>query len=243
VQARAARVIVEVQAPLLPLLTQSGFANLVPRGQQLPPFDVQAPLLSLPGIFATTLATIPAKVPYLSVNADRIESWRTRLSEWPGLRVGIAWQGNADYEFDRQRSIPLAEFAPLAEVPGVRLLSLQKFDGLDQLAALRDRFGIVDLAPQLDLDGAFLDTAAVMLNLDLVITSDSAVAHLAGALGVPVWMALAAVPEWRWLRERDDSPWYPTMRLFRQRRRGDWHEVFQRIAAQLQPLAAARQCG
>ncbi len=170
------------------------------------------------GIFQTTLDTIPAaSVPYLAVDAERARAWRTRLQEWPGLqgwtglRVGITWQGNAGYEFDSQRSIPLAEFAPLADVPGVRLLSLQKYEGLDQLAALRDRFDIVDLGSQLDLDGAFLDTAAVMLNLDLLITSDTAAAHLAGALGVPVWMAVAATcSEWALaVALRDDMPLVP----------------------------------
>ncbi len=243
VQARAKNVVVEVQAPLLPLLTQSGFAGLVPRGEPRPRFDAHAPLLSLPGNFATTLETVPAAVPYLAVNADRVERWRDRLHEWPGLRIGITWQGNPGFECDRLRSIPLAEFAPLAEVPGVRLLSLQKYDGLDQLAAVGGRFEVVDLGSRLDLDGAFLDTAAVMLNLDLVITSDTVAAHLAGALAAPVWLGVSASPEWRWLRDREDSPWYPSMRLFRQRQHGDWTDVFRRMAVELRRLAAAGQSG
>ncbi len=239
VRARAQHVWVEVQAALMPLLAQSGFTGLVPRGDQLPPFDVQAPLLTLPGVFGTTLENIPTQVPYVSVDSARVVRWRERLSEWPGLRVGISWQGNPEYEFDRHRSIPLAAFEPLARVPGVRLISLQKHFGLDQLSALAGRFEVVDLGAELDRDGAFLDTAAVMQNLDVVITSDTVGAHLAGALGARVWMAVSIVPEWRWLRDREDCPWYPSMRLIRQRERGNWDELMQRVAAELGKLPGA----
>ena len=131
------------------------------------------------------------------------------------------------------RSIPLKCFAPLAEVQGVRLLSLQKGPGSEQLAEVDNRFMVIDLTSRLDQEGAFLDTAAVMHSLDLVITSDTATAHLAGALGVPVWLALCAAPDWRWMLERTDSPWYPSMRLFRQRTLGDWQVVFENMAAEL----------
>ncbi len=142
---------------------------------------------------------------------------------------------------DRFRSIPLAEFAPLAEVPGVQLVSLQKHAGSEQLAELDGRFDVVDLAASLDAEtGAFMDTAAVMCSLDLVVTSDTAAAHLAGALGVPTWLAVSSSPEWRWMHERTDSPWYPTMRLFRQREQGDWASVFAAMKAALAERVAGR---
>src|SRR5207248_11489066 len=128
----------------------------------------------------------------------------------------------------------LARFAPLAGVEGVRLVSLQKGPGVEQLHVLAGRFPVMELVEELDTEGgAFLDTAAVMKNLDLVVTSDTAAAHLAGALGVPVWVALPFAPDWRWLLAREDSPWYPTMRLFRQAEAGNWAEVFDRIAGAL----------
>src|SRR5205823_7476022 len=128
----------------------------------------------------------------------------------------------------------LSCFAPLAEVPGIRLLSLQKGPGVDQMIPLREEFEVVDLGSEIDeRAGPFMDTAAIMNNLDLVITSDTATAHLAGALGVKVWVALSTAPDWRWMLARNDSPWYPTMRLFRQSTAGDWADVFRRIAIAL----------
>src|SRR5262249_19149294 len=168
----------------------------------------------------------------------RIERWRRELGG-EGFKVGIAWQGSPSFPGDRLRSIPLAHFAPLAGVEGVRLFSLQKGPGREQIRstarvfASAGRLALTDLGERLDEQGAFLDTAAVMKTLDLVITSDTAIAHLAGALGVPVWVALSIGPDWRWLLDREDCPWYPTMRLFRQRRQGDWDEVFERMAAEL----------
>jgi hypothetical protein len=147
--------------------------------------------------------------------------------------VGLAWQGRPQYLGDRYRSIPLTTYAPLGGVRGVRLYSLQFGAGLEQLASAP--MPIVDLGEQL---GDFHQTAAIVSHLDLVITSDTATAHLAGAVGVPVWVALSLVPDWRWLLERADSPWYPTMRLYRQRRPGDWPEVFGRIASDLAAFRA-----
>jgi len=146
--------------------------------------------------------------------------------------MGITWQGNPRFPADRHRSIPLAAFAPLADVPGVCLISLQKDFGSEQLAALNGRFPVAE-AGQFDEDSA-VDHAAILMNLDLMVTSDTAMAQLAGALGVPVWVALSCVPNWRWLLDRDDSPWYPTMRLFRQTSSGDWVGVFRRIQAALE---------
>ena len=144
------------------------------------------------------------------------------------FRVGIAWQGSPTFRGDRERSVPLAQFAPLARVPGVQLISLQKGNGTEQLADVSSQFSVRDMGDNLDaIGGAFMDTAAIMMNLDLVISSDTAIAHLAGALGVAVWVALPLVPDWRWQLERADNPWYPSMRLFRQTRLGFWDDVFE----------------
>jgi len=198
--------------------------------QRLPPFDVTCPLLSLPGVFGTLPHTIPASPGYVTADPAAVERWRNRLGEG-GVRVGIAWQGKPGVQVDRGRSIPLASFAPLARIPGVRLISLQKNVGIDQLAQLPPGMQVETLGSDFDSGpGAFLDTAAVMMNLDLVVSSDTAVAHLAGALGRHTWLALKAVPEWRWGQTTERSPWYPTMRLFRQTEAGDWATVFASMA-------------
>jgi hypothetical protein len=191
--------------------------------------------MSLPRLFGTTPASIPAEVPYLRADEALVAHWRRQLAPIRGLKIGIAWQGSLKYRGDRHRSFRLAQFAPLSRLAGVRLFSLQKGPGTEQLREVADGFDVTDLGSRLDeASGAFLDSAAVMKNLDLVITSDSALAHLAGALGVPAWVALPYAADWRWLLEREDSPWYPTMRLFRQDRWGDWDGVFDRIAGVLE---------
>jgi hypothetical protein len=197
-------------------------------------------LLDLPGIFGTTLETIPNDVPYLSANRRLVERWRSELAGLAGLRVGISWQGNLGHPKDRIRSIPLREFAPLAELPGVHLVRLQKGPGAEQVKEVKRRWRLVELGPDFDeTSGPFMDTAAAMMKLDLVVASDSAVAHLAGAMGVPVWVALPLIPDWRWLLGRSDSPWYPSMRLFRQPTRGDWAGVLGQIAAALRARQAS----
>ena len=233
VKQRGAEVIVSCQKPLLSLLKSCpGIDSLLPQASVVPQFDVQASLMSIPSIFGTTLATIPSEVPYLSANADLAEHWRERLRSLQGFKIGINWRGRPGNPSERHRGIPLRAFAPLARLPGVRLISLQKGPGWEEIAAAAENVPVVDLGRALDeAAGPFMDTAAIMHNLDLVITSDTVIAHLAGALGVPVWVALPFVPDWRWLLEREDSPWYPTMRLFRQKRPGEWDEVFERIAA------------
>ncbi len=203
-------------------------------------FDYQIPLMSLPAACGTTAETIPMTIPYLHAESERVAAWRETLAAIEGFKVGIGWQGNPDFKFDRHRSMPLACFAPLASCEGVKLFSLQKGPGREQLAPLSDTLPVVDLGASLDEGGsAFVDTAAVMMNLDLVITSDTAIAHLAGALGVPVWVALQHLPDWRWQLDRPDCPWYPTMRLFRQTAFGDWDGVFAKIAAELRSLSAS----
>ena len=227
----------------MPILSESGFgqwAHLVAKGETLPAHDRQVPLLSLPGIFGTTLADIPDRVPYLSARASLVRHWRASLGGGAGFKVGIAWQGSLGYSGDRFRSVPLVQFAPLA-FTGVELISLQRGYGAEQLAALAGEFAVRDLGDDFDRQhGAFMDTAAVMRSLDLVVTSDTAVAHLAGALGVRGWVALPLSADWRWLRDRDDSPWYPTMRLFRQATFDDWPPVFARMAAELRQLVSAK---
>ncbi len=234
---RCPKVIFEVQAPLVPILEQSGFSGLVARQTPLPPFDVQVPILSLPGILKTTLDDIPARVPYLHAREDLIAHWRRELSGVRRLKVGIVLQGSPTYAEDHYRSIRVSWFAVLAQVPGVQLYSLQKGFGSEQLQGLDGRLRIIDLGSRADNEtGAFMDTAAIMKNLDLVITSDTAGAHLAGALGVPVWVALRISPDWRWLFAGESCPWYPTMRLFRQTEFGNWQPVFDRMAAELRSM-------
>jgi tetratricopeptide (TPR) repeat protein len=235
VKRRGGGVIVECPRPLLSLLKNcAGIDRLVGRGDELPDFDVQAPLLSLPGIFHTSLGDIPAAIPYLFADPVLVECWRRELGRLAGFKIGIAWQVGPKHRNDRDRSIPLDCFEPLARCSGVRLVSLQKHVGVEQLHGVADRFPVIDLGSSLDeASGAFMDTAAVMMNLDLVVTSDTAIAHVAGALGAAVWVAIPFVPDWRWLLKRGDSPWYPTMRLFRQDSRGDWQGVFRKIEAAL----------
>ncbi len=232
VRDRGGRVVVLCRAPLARLVaTAPGVDGVVVEGGPVPDADGYAPLMSLPGIVGTDAASIPADVPYLSADPGLVRTWGEALDLPEGeLGIGIAWQGNPGYGRDRERSFRLERFEPIARSPRVRLYSLQKGYGSEQIAELGGRFPVVDLSGRID---DLMDTAAVMSNLDLVIVSDTSLAHLAGALGVPVWVALPFDPDWRWLSGREDSPWYPTMRLFRQRRRGDWDDVFARIVAAL----------
>jgi hypothetical protein len=243
VKAKGGRVVLQCQPALAPLLASCpAVKQVVARGVPLPGCDLTAPLLSLPWLCRTTLETIPSEVPYLAMDPARVDSWRARLAAYPGVKVGICWQGNPKFKRDRLRSVPLASFAPLAAVAGVCLVVLQRGTGLEQIAQQKGNVNIVDLPGRSeDLAESWLDTAALIQALDLVISVDTAVVHLAGALGAPVWVALPSMPDWRWLLDRDDSPWYPTVRLFRQRKPGDWPEVFQRIAAALQHLVASRE--
>ena len=223
-------VVVAVQPKLKSLLKTIEGVTVISLGEDPPPFDFHCPLLSLPKVFETNLDTIPAAIPYLQADPERTAAWQTRLPN-NKTRIGISWQGNSKTKTDFGRSLPLHYFAPLAEMPGVQLISLQKNDGVEQLQKLPS---VLTLGPDFDNGpDAFLDTAAVMMTLDLIITSDTSIAHLAGALGRPVWVLLKAVPDWRWLRYRNDCPWYPTMRLFRQRIRGDWADVIEQVRQEL----------
>jgi hypothetical protein len=235
VQALGATVIVVCQRALFPLFSSCwGIDRLLSEEQDVPPYDFHCPLASLPLALRTTLTTIPTNIPYLFVPSTTANRWRQRLAGDQGLKVGIAWQGNPAYPGDEQRSIRLRQFAPLASLPGVRLYSLQKGAGSEQLNDVD--FPVVDFGDELDGKTPWLDTAALCKSLDLVISSDTAVPHLAGALGVPVWTLLPLAADWRWLLDRSDSPWYPTMRLFRQKTPGDWAEVFSEVRTALQQL-------
>jgi tetratricopeptide (TPR) repeat protein len=238
--ARGARVVVETQPPIERIVrTCPGIDAVVPRGAPLPPHDFETPIASVPYRLGLAPDSIPAQVPYLAPDPQLAGTARERIERDGAFTVGIAWQGNPVFPQDCYRSIPLRRFAPLAAIPGVRLFSLQKGFGAEQLAAAP--FPVEDLSAALDATGgAFTDTAAAMMALDLVVVSDSAVAHVAGALRRPVWVILPLTPDWRWLLGREDSPWYPTMRLFRQRRLGEWDEVLAGVARGLAALAPQR---
>ena len=233
-QRQGARVIVSCQEPLVRLLQRcEGIDELVAPGEPLPDFDFWKPLMSIPGVLRTDQESIPGECGYLSADPALVARWKTRLEDFPGFRVAIAWQGNPAHQADRQRSTPLKFFARLAQVPGVRLINLQKGPGSGQLAEIAGSFEIIQFEDIDTTSGPFMDTAAIMCNVDLTVSCDTSAVHLAGALGVPVWLALAFSPDWRWLLDRDDSPWYPSLRLFRQRSLGDWEGVFQRMARTL----------
>ncbi len=233
---RGARVVLAVQPALGRLMASQPNLDelfLLGSSEQLPRCDFYLPLLSAPGTLGTSASTIPAEVPYLWADPKLTDQWRQELSEVEGFKIGIVWQGSRSFVLDRWRSIALSEFAPLANLPGVRLVSLQRGFGSEQVAQVD--FPVLNFSSRLDdAAGPFMDTAAVIRNLDLVVTPDTAIAHLAGALGAPVWVTLPFSSEWRWLRDRDDSPWYPTMRLFRQTTFGQRSDVFQRIAEAVQ---------
>ena len=242
VAAEGARVILEVPNGLKPMLTGfNGVSTLVGRNESLPAFDVHCPLLSLPLAFKTTLAGIPASIPYLHAPPERVAAWRERLPPEGGLRVGVAWSGKPTHKNDHNRTIALSRLAPLLAQEGCEFICLQnEFRDADRPLLAR--------LPQLRCPGEafvdFADTASVMASLDLVITVDTAIAHLAGALGKPVWILLSHVLDWRWLVGREDSPWYPTARLFRQPMNGDWEGVIGRVQPALAALAqAARPAG
>jgi tetratricopeptide (TPR) repeat protein len=199
-----------------------------------PPFDFYINLLSIPHVFGTDLCTIPADASYLRADVDRVAKWANRFDNDETLQIGIVWAGSPTHFRDRLRSIPLQLLAPLADVSGVRFYSLQKGSAASQLAEAPQKLPVVDLDPEL-LD--FADTAAVIAHLDLVITVDTAVAHLAGAMGKPVWTLLPIPADWRWMEDFEGTPWYPTMRLFRQRRQRDWDDVIARVKRALELLA------
>jgi tetratricopeptide (TPR) repeat protein len=240
VQAAGGSVVLAVQSAVRRLAAKlPGGADMVASGDAVPEVDWQCPLLSLPLAFGTTLDTIPGTVPYLSVPEEALQKAAT--VEWPavGLRVGIVWAGNAAHAKDRYRSLPLTYLEPLLRTEGVHFFSLQMGPEAAQLAAIQ--VPVTNLGHMI---GDMADTAALIQQLDLVIAVDTSVVHLAGALGKPVWLMLPFSPDWRWRLDREDSPWYPTMRLFRQPKFDDWHSVVKRVCAALrnQPTSYSPSC-
>ena len=232
---RGGRVVLECQPALTDLFSAlPGVDSVVAQSESGAPaiaFDCHVPLTSLPGLFGTTLDSIPADIPYLQAPPARIDAWRDRLAG-PGLAVGLVWAGGADLLDDSQRSLDLAMLAPLADIPHMRVFGLQKGPAAENDAAPF----LENLGPDLT---DFTETAAAIMALDLVISVDTAVAHLAGALGRPVWTLLPFSPDFRWMLDRTDSPWYPGMRLFRQAQRGQWHPVIAAVAEALAERAAS----
>ena len=229
--ALGARVYLEVQAPLLGLLENlPGVTKLMPKGCVLPEFDLHCPLMSLPLAFSTSLTSIPAADHYLQGDAAAIDRWRLRLPVGKRRRVGLVWSGNADNMIDRRRSIALSDWAAHLP-PEFEYFRLQKDVREADVAALSANPFIKSFNDDGDLD--FVNTAALIQCMDVVLTVDTSIAHLSGALGQRTWILLPFMPDWRWLRDRDDSPWYPSVRLYRQSVAGDWRSVFDRIAADL----------
>ena len=234
VAARGGRVLLGLQPQLARLFRNfPGVEQIVPAGSKLPRYDIHCPLLSIPGALGVTLDTIPGATPYLQPEPERAAWWAKRLRAGEaGLRVGVVWAGNPNHLGDRQRSMPFDALAPLWRAAGVRWFSLQAGSRAAEAAAQAE---VEDLSPEL---ADFADTAAAICNMDLVITVDTAVAHLAGALGRPVWVLLPHTPDWRWLGAGETSPWYPSMRLFRQDGRRSWGPVVARVAADVESLSA-----
>jgi tetratricopeptide (TPR) repeat protein len=241
VAARSGRVLVRIERALARIAASlPGNPLILPMDAAIPPFDLWCNLGSLPRILGTLAHTIPADIPYLRPRAALAERWRGRLAGLAGLaglKVGLVWAGNPKHSNDYRRSMPFGPLAPILATPGASFVSLQVPSRAADLAAAPPD-AILDLAPELR---DFAETAGVIANLDLVIAVDTAVAHLAGAIGKPVWVMLPLCPDWRWLLAHDeDSPWYPTMRLYRQQTPGDWAGVVARVAADLGAMAAAR---
>ncbi len=218
---RGAIVTLSVYGPMMRVLKGADLGcALIGWGEVPVQFDYHCPLMSLPLALGTTLDTLPAPRRYLEAEPGRVAHWAKRIGQ-EGFRIGVAWRGNQSVFGAEGKEFPLAALAPLSRIPGVRLISLQKDPGPVPDGLTLERFGDLD-----EGGDAFIDSAAVIENLDLVISADSAPAHLAGALGATVWAALKHVPDWRWLLGRNDSPWYPSMRLFRQKEPGNWDSVF-----------------
>jgi hypothetical protein len=226
-----AKVIVQVHPELKTLISSIAGADcVIGTGDHAPAFDIHCPLMSLPLAFNTRLETIPVKIPYLSGTSERTAFWADLLPQTATPKIGVAWAGNPDHANDRMRSIALPLLMPLLSLPGFQFISIQKDLRDGDLEFLREHPRLIHLGNKI---ADFGETAAIMSHLDLVVAVDTAVAHLAGALGQPVWVLLDHTPDWRWMVEREDSPWYPSARLFRQQKAGDWAGVVGRVVETL----------
>ncbi len=248
VKNNGAKVIVKIKKQLIKIFSLCPYIDRVVDEQSpTPPQDLSTVIMSLPWAFDTDLNTIPNKIPYLYADQNLIKLWHSRLENPNTFKIGLCWHGNL-YEntyakkLVHDKSIPLSLLAPLAAIKQIQFFSLQKTSGLDELKSLPEGFIVNTFNQELDeAHGAFMDTAAIMKNLDLIITIDTSIAHLAGGLGVPVWTLLPYVADWRWLTQRDDCPWYPTMHLFRQPKAGDWNTVVANVKKALQELLTLKK--
>ncbi|HVT87919.1 MAG TPA: tetratricopeptide repeat protein [Tepidisphaeraceae bacterium] len=227
-----ARVLIHVPDDLVDLMKRvDGVDQVFGSQAELPPFDTYLPLMSVPRVLGTSVRTIPSKVPYIQVDSSRCAKWADRIiAEQGQLKVGIIWAGRPTHPDDVRRSLPLSAFEPILRLPNIKFFSLQKGDAAGQLTHLPSDIHVTDLQSQIQ---DFADTAAAIANLDLLISVDTAPVHVAGAIGAKVWTLIASTPDFRWMLNREDSPWYPTMRLFRQNIGEDWSEAIARIANEL----------
>jgi tetratricopeptide (TPR) repeat protein len=232
---RGGKTILECQRELASLMCRvEGVHEVIIRGDRLPSFDLHCPLLGLPLVFSTTIESIPAKVPYIKADTSLVEKWRGKIqSDKAAKKVGLVWAGAPVHKKDRYRSCSLETFAPLGEIEGVSFYSLQKGDAAKEA---KNHPGGMKLTDHTDEINDFSDTAALIETLDLVISVDTSVAHLAGAMGKMTWTLLPFAPDWRWMLNREDSPWYPTIRLFRQPSSGDWDSVIAKVKDELLKL-------
>ena len=237
--ARGAKVLLVVQSDVESLAERvQGLAQLVPNGSELPPFDWQCPLLSLPMAFGTVVETVPAPIPYLSASPERTTAWREKLGPARAYRVALVWAGRPTHGNDANRSLALHHLAALLQLEGVEVLSVQKGEAVDQIKALTPGCRLRNLSPEIQ---SFEDTAAILSEVDELVTVDTSVAHLAGGLGCQVRVLLPLIPDWRWLLSRADSPWYPTARLYRQTARGAWAEPVAALVADVANAARAHR--
>ena len=236
VAARGGDVVLECRPALKPLLQDAtGVSQVVTTDEPLPPFDVRAPLLSLPRLFGASLASIPADVPYLKTDPGRVAGWQGKLASVHGHKVAFSWRGSPSNVHDQRRSLPAELLSGLAGLPHIHFFLVERREVGEAPPAFPPGLDVTDLDTEL---GDFAESAAAIECMDLTISVDTALAHLAGALGQPVWLLLPSVPDWRWLLDRSDSPWYPTARLFRQPEPGAWRAVLRQVRAALNRLQA-----
>ncbi len=236
-----AHIICMVQTPLIPLLSRCTYIDtLLPYEHPHPQHDAKASLMSLPAIFEDTSDTFPARVPYLYADPERVAYWQMRVAQQSGIKIGITWQSDVHNDVSRlpiaRRGIPLSLFEPLLQNSRYTFFSLQKFEGSEQIVVLSPQARLI-VYPELDTtQGAFMDTAALIQNMDLIIAVDSAVANIAGGLGIPTLLLLPYVTDWRWIAGRTDSPWYPRHTLIKQQKPFDWNSVIEIVTHSLESL-------
>jgi len=240
-QAMGATVVAYVQKSLIPLFSLCPYIdNILPLNSPLASYDAQATLMSLPAIFEDTEKTFPNTVPYLQADETLVQQWKTYFEHDNNLKIGICWQADVHNDVSRlpiaRRGCLLKYFAPLQNILGISLYSLQKYDGVEEIAQMPSDFPLHVFDHLDEQSGPFMDTAAIIKNLDLVITVDTAIAHLAGGLGKKVWLLLPYATDWRWINKRTDSPWYPTMKIFKQQTPFDWEAVLNEITQELNTL-------